>query len=129
MAEGIKSYHDLQVYQAAFETALEVFRLTESFPKKERFRLADQMNRASRSVCANLAEAWRKRRYRAAFIAKISDAESEACEMQVWISMATQMGYIDEETGNRLNMRYHHILAQLVRIIQTVDKWLIRGPV
>jgi len=73
MGEKIKSYKDLNVCQNAMDAAMEIFELTKSFPPEEKYSMVDQMRRSSRSVCANLAEAWRKRRYRAAFIAKMSD--------------------------------------------------------
>jgi len=83
MAKKIQNHADLQVYQKAFETAQKIFKLSKSFPKEETYSLTDQVRRSSRSVCANLAEAWRKRRYEAAFISKLSDSEAEAAETQV----------------------------------------------
>ncbi len=77
--ESIKSHEDLVVYQMAFSAAMKIFKLSKTFPVEERYSLTDQIRRSSRSVCANLAEAWRKRRYEAAFIAKLSDCEAEAC--------------------------------------------------
>jgi four helix bundle protein len=79
---GIKDHRELMVYQMAFEAAMKIFELTKRFPVEERYSLTDQIHRSSRSVCANLAEAWRKRRYEAAFIAKLNDCESEAAETQ-----------------------------------------------
>jgi four helix bundle protein len=79
----IVKHTDLEVHQRAFIAAMEVFRLSESFPPEERYSLTDQFSRATRSVCANLAEAWRKRRYEAAFISKLSDSEGEAAEWQL----------------------------------------------
>jgi len=73
MAERISSYKDLRVYQSAMDAAMEVFDLTKSFPPEEKYSMVDQMRRATRSVCSNIGEAWRKRRYKAAFIAKLSD--------------------------------------------------------
>ena len=81
--ENIRSYRELRVYQAAFEAAMQIFELTKSFPAEERFSMTDQMRRASRSVCSNIAEAWRKRRYEAHFVSKLSDAETEAEETRV----------------------------------------------
>jgi four helix bundle protein len=77
------------------DTAMEIFELTKSFPPEEKYSMVDQMRRSSRSVCTNIAEAWRKRRYKAAFIAKLSDAESEACETQVWLEFADKCQYLD----------------------------------
>ena len=75
----IKTHEDLVIYQKAFDAAMTIFELSKQFPVEERYSLIDQIRRASRSVCANLAEAWRKRRYKASFIAKLNDCESEAC--------------------------------------------------
>ena len=87
--------------------------------------MVDQIRRASRSVCANIAEAWRKRRYEAAFKAKLSDAESEACETQVWLEFASRCHYLDEATTRELDTTYDQILSQLVRMIDESEKWLI----
>jgi four helix bundle protein len=87
MGEFAKSFRDLDVYKESLALALEIHEFAKTLPLEERFVLADQMRRASRSVPANISEAWRKRRYKAAFIAKLSDAETEAAEMQCcWIS-------------------------------------------
>lgn len=99
MAQRISNYKELRVYHNAFETAMNIFHLTKKFPAEERYSLTDQIRRSSRSVCANTAEAWRKRRYRAAFIAKLSDAETEACETEVHLQFALACGYIDQTTG------------------------------
>src|SRR5712692_3393215 len=125
MAERINSYKDLRVYQSAMEAAMRIFHLTKNFPPEEKYSMVDQMRRASRSVCANIAEAWRKRRYQAAFIAKLSDAESEACETQVWLEFANRCHYLDETTKAELDNAYEQILSQLVRMIDESDKWLI----
>ena len=123
----IKSYRDLKVYQNAMDGAMEIFHLTKNFPHEEKYSMVDQMRRSSRSVCANLAEGWRKRRYRAAFVAKLSDAEAEACETQVWLEFAQRCGYFSEETTQKLDGLYHQIIGQLVKMINEADKWLIRS--
>jgi four helix bundle protein len=84
MGEKIISHRDLEVYKRAFEAATRIFDLCKTFPKEELYSLTDQIRRSSRSVCANLAEAWRKRRYEAAFISKLNDVEAEAAETQSW---------------------------------------------
>jgi len=86
--ERIKSYKELRVYQAAIDAAMRVFELTKRFPVEERYSLVDQMRRCSRSVCANIGEAWRKRRYKAHFISKLSDSEGEAEETRVFLEIA-----------------------------------------
>ncbi len=127
MGEKIRSYRDLHVYQNAMEGAMEIFELTKGFPLEEKFSMVDQMRRSSRSVCTNIAEAWRKRRYRAAFVAKLSDAESEACETQVWIDFALRCNYLDALRAEKLTDRYEQIMGQIVKMIEESDKWLIRN--
>jgi four helix bundle protein len=85
VSKKIQNHQDLLVYRKAFDAAMSIFELSKTFPKEETYSLTDQIRRSSRSVCSNLAEAWRKRRYEAAFISKLSDAEGEAAETQVWL--------------------------------------------
>jgi four helix bundle protein len=108
------------------EIAMEIFEITKTFPSEEKYSLVDQMRRASRSVCTNIAETWRKRRYKAAFIAKLSDSETEACEMQVLIEFSERCGYITADNALDLDKKYEHILAQIVRMVDGADKWLIK---
>jgi four helix bundle protein len=126
--KNIRSYRDLRVYQAAMDLAMEIFELTKNFPKEETYSLVDQIRKSSRSVCANLSEAWRKRRYQAAFVSKLSDSETEAAETQVWLEFSLRCGYIDEEIFKNLDQRYEHILSQLVTMIMAPDSWVIRRP-
>lgn len=125
---AIKHYRDLSVYQNAMEAAMRVFELTKRFPAEERFSLTDQMRRSSRSVCTNLAEAWRKRRYEAAFIAKLNDSEGEAAETQVHAELAWRCAYIPENEFNALDDVYDHILGQLVKMAASPEKWIIPHP-
>ena len=125
MAQKISSYKELHVYQNAMQAAMEIFELTKRFPPEEKYSLVDQTRRSSRSVCTNIAEAWRKRRYRAAFIAKLSDAETEACETQVWAEIARRCGYVTEVIEKQLDGKYDQIIGQLVRMIEEPEKWLI----
>src|SRR5207302_2691057 len=83
----IRHFRDLDVYQNALRTGLRVYELSKKFPAEERYALIDQIRRSSRSVCANIAEGWRKRRYQAAFVSKLSDAEGEAAETQVHLEI------------------------------------------
>ena len=103
-----------------------LFQLSREFPPEERYSLTDQIRRSSRSVCTNLAEGWRKRRYKNAFIAKLSDAESEACETQVWLQFAQACGYLDADKSSEMERAYDSILGQIVLIIQNADRWIIR---
>jgi four helix bundle protein len=90
----IREHTELEVYKKAFDAAMLIFEMSKKFPKEETYSLTDQIRRSSRSVCANVAEAWRKRRYKAAFISKLSDAEREAAETQVWIEFAMKCCYL-----------------------------------
>ena len=127
----ITHYRELDVYQSAMKLTMRVFELTKSFPSEERFNLTDQIRRSSRSVCTNLAEAWRKRRYKAAFVAKLSDSETEAAETQVSTELALRCKYIDEATFHDIDQAYDKIMGQLVNMIDNADRWLIKprgGP-
>ncbi len=123
--ESIKSHKDLEVYQMAFDAAMKIFELSKKFPVSERYSLTDQIRRSSRSVCANMAEAWRKRRYKAAFLAKLSDCEAEATETQTWIEFAVKCHYIDVESGRELYGIYNRVLGGLVSMINNPSVWLI----
>src|SRR5438876_7531567 len=111
--ENIRSYRELRVYQAAFEAAMQIFELTKSFPSEERFSMTDQMRRASRSVCSNIGEAWRKRRYPAHFASKLSDSEGEAEETRVWLDLEVRCKCVSEGEAMELDQTYDGILAQL----------------
>src|SRR5919198_1310058 len=93
----IGSYKELRVYQAAMDAAMRIFELTKKFPVEEKYSMIDQMRRSSRSVCTNIAEAWRKRRYPAHFISKLSDSEAEAAETRVWLELSYRCHYLTEE--------------------------------
>ena len=123
--DSIRSHRDLRVYQGAFEAAMEIFEITKRFPSEERFSMVDQMRRSSRSVCANLAEAWRKRRYPAHFVAKLSDSESEANETRGWLEFALRCSYITEFEFDGLDPKYDLIIGQLVKMINEPEKWKI----
>lgn len=103
-----------------------VFELSKKFPVEERYSLTDQICRSSRYVCANLAEAWRKRRYEAAFVAKLNDCEAEAAETPTWIKFAVKCNYLDVETGIEVYGTYNQVLAGLVSIINNPSSWLMR---
>jgi four helix bundle protein len=126
--ENIRSYRELRVYQAAFEAAMQIFELTKCFPAEEKFSMTDQMRRASRSVCSNIAEAWRKRRYQGHFVSKLSDAETEAEETRVWLQFAQRCGYLTDAKVQELDDNCDKILGQLVKMISEPQKWVIREP-
>jgi four helix bundle protein len=127
MTEFVKDYKELRVYQNAIDVAMEIFQITKSFPAEEKYSMVDQMRRSSRSVCANLAEAWMKRRYRAAFIAKLSDAESEAAETKVWLDLAERCGYINGLKRDEIEQICTTVIGQIIIMINDADKWLIRA--
>jgi len=119
----IGSVRDLDVYKMAFECAMRIFRLTKTFPVEERYSLIDQIRRSSRSICSNLAEAWRKRRYKAVFVNKLSDAMQEASETQTWLEFALVCGYIDRVTFDDLFAKYEEILGKLNRMDMKADSF------
>lgn len=119
----IRSHKELDVYKLSFESAMIIFELSKSFPKEETYSLTDQIRKSSRSVCANLAEAFRKRRYEKAFISKLSDSEGEAAETQTWIDFAFKCKYLSEDKANELNEKYDHIIGQLVTMSLNPQKW------
>jgi four helix bundle protein len=123
MGEFAKSFRDLDVYQESLALALGIHEFAKTLPPEERFVLADQMRRASRSVPANISEAWRKRRYKAAFISKLSDSETEASEMQCWLDFALKAKYMEPAVYKDFDQRYEHVIAQLITMIDGADGW------
>jgi len=121
----ILEHTEPEVYKKSFDGAMLIFQITKKFPKDETYSLTGQIRRSSRSVCANLAEAWRKRRYKAAFVAKLSDAESEAAETQVWLQFAVACGYIEDRGSKALYQKYDEILRMLVSMINNPHSWVI----
>lgn len=119
----IRSHKDLDVYKLAFESAVEIYRLTKNFPKEESYSLTDQIRRSSRSVCANIAEAFRKRKYPKSFISKLSDAEAEAAETQVWLDFSLEFNYLDSEICSALTEKYNKIIGKLVNMSLSPEKW------
>jgi len=123
MERIILSHTDLIVFQNAFNVAVRIHDFSKSFPSEEKYSLTDQIRRSSRSVAANLAEAFRKRRYPKSFISKLTDSEGEAAETQVWLRFAFTFDYLKKEDFEKLDSEYVHILAQLVKMIRNPDKW------
>ena len=149
---SIRSFKELRVWQNAMDVAMRIFELTKSFPAEERYSLTDQIRRSSRSVAANITESWRsggsprrrktqgnvhqeRRRYPAAFVSKLSDAESvlkdtashKAAETQTWIEFARRCGYLSESEAEHLDARMEEILAQLVTMASQPEKWTIKS--
>lgn len=123
--KAVRSHRDLQVYQIAFRVAEEIFRTSRSFPKEETYSLTDQIRRSSRSVTAQIAEAWRRRRYPAAFVSKLNEAEAEAeaAETQVWIEHAVKCGYLSRNEARGVYADLEVVLKMLVVMARQPKKW------
>jgi four helix bundle protein len=122
---SIRHFRELEVYQLVMAAAMKLFELSKRFPLEEKYSLTDQVRRSSRSVCANIGEAWRKRRYPNAFVSKLSDAEAEAAETQVWIEFAVKCGYLDPEVAVELDKSYDIIQGKIITMLTNPEKWRI----
>lgn len=111
----------------AFEAAMMIFNLSKKFPVEERYSLTDQIRRSSRAVCANLAEAWRRRRYEGSFLLRLNDSDAEAAETQAWLEFALECGYLQADELRKLYERYDHIIGKLVTMINNPSSWLMTG--
>ena len=119
----VADYKELRVYRLAFDSAMEIFELSRRWPSEEKFSLTDQIRRSSRSVCTNMAEAWRKRRYEAACISKLSDSDGEAAETEVHLAFALQCGYLLADKHAKLSDQYDHICRQLTNMMDDAPSW------
>lgn len=119
----IKFHQDLKVFQKSFEAAQLIYELSKSFPKEELYSLTDQIRRSSRSVTANISEAWGKRKYEKTFIAKLTDSEGEARETQTWLQFAFACHYRNDEQYNNLHNKYNQIIGMLVNMMSQSEKW------
>ena len=117
------SAKELEVYKLAYEQAMDIFQLSKYFPAEEKYSLTDQIRRSSRSVCANLKEAWSKRRYIAHFTSKITDCDGENAETATWIDFAKDCQYINAEVYNRLVVRNESIGKMLGNMINKAEKF------
>ncbi len=124
--QNIRHFRELEVYQLAMDNAMRIFEVSKLFPKEERYSLTDQIRRSSRSVCANIAEAWRKRRYPNAFVSKLSDADAEAAETQVWIEFAVKCGYLVKNLADEFDQAYDQVLGKLVNMLRRPEQWAIK---
>ena len=123
MGDFVTSFRDLDVYRNALDLAAELHTFCKKLPGEERFAMADQLRRATRSVCQNTAEAWRKRRYKAAFMAKLSDAETEAGEVQSCLDLLLRFNYVEKTEYDEWDKRYEQVIKQLVTMSNQADKW------
>ena len=125
--KGYKGYLDLKVYQLAYKLAMEIFELTKDFPIEERYSLSDQIKRSSRSVPANIVEAWYKRRYQKMFISKLIDAQGEAGETEVWLHFSLDFGYITQEKHDYFIESYAEVHKMLYGMIDKPDRFTVRA--
>lgn len=121
----IENHWELEVYQLAFDAAMRIYRLSKQFPKEERYSLTDQIRKASRSVCSNIAEGWGRRRYLAAFVNKLNEAESEARETLCWLQFSVKCEYLAREEGMDLHTTYDNIIGKLVTMENNPYPWLL----
>lgn len=121
--KDLKHFRDLEVYQVAFESAMKIFTLTKQFPIDEKYSLTDQIRRSSRSVCSNLAEGWRKRKYKAVFVNKLTDSMQEASETQTWLEFSEACSYIDSNMFDELDSEYEKIIKMLNAMEMNADKF------
>lgn len=121
----VKTHRDLEIYQIAFELAMRVFELSKKLPIEDRYSMTDQMRRSSRSAATNITEGWRKRRYEAAFVSKLSDSETEAAETQTWLEFCVHCGYLTRDDVAEVYQKYNVLLAKIVTMINNPKPWLI----
>ena len=119
----VQRHTELEAYKIGFDVAMRIFELSKAFPKEERYSLTDQIRRSSRSVCANVTEGWRKRRYPAAFVSKLNDAEGEAAETQAWLHFAVRCGYLTTDTGRELYEAEESVIRLLVAMQNDPNRW------
>jgi four helix bundle protein len=125
MATRVVKHTDLKAYQRARATARRIFEFSKKFPREEQYSLTDQIRRCSRSVCGNIAEAWRKRRYPISFVSKLSDSEAEAAETQVWLEFAVECKYVNRDAAAEVYRDYDAIIGMLVTMINKPENWSI----
>ena len=122
-----RGYRDLKVYRMGYQLALDIHEITKSFPIEERYSLVDQIRRSSRSIPANIAEAWKKRRYQKMFISKIIDAAGEAGETEVWLDFSRDLKYLKEDKYQELMNKYDEVNRMLYGMVDKADKFCKRA--
>ena len=122
MSEDIRSFRELEVWQKAMALAMDVYRESVRFPASERYALTDDVRRTSRSVPSNVAEAWRRRRYPAAFAGKLSEAEGGAAGTQSHLEICLRCGYLTAPTAKKLDDAYEDVLSMLVKMAPSPEK-------
>jgi four helix bundle protein len=125
MEQFIINHRELQVYEVAFDSAMQVFEVTRTFPLEEQDRLTLPLIQSARLVCIHISQAWQRRRYRAAFVARLNQAEAEAAATQVWIEFAVLCSYLNAEQGQELLHDYREVLLRLAHLIRHADAWVL----
>jgi four helix bundle protein len=123
----LQGHRDLKVYQLAYKLAMDIFHLSKHFPREELYSLTDQIRRSSRSVAANLAEGFRKRRYPNMLVSKLVDCDGEATETQVWLDFALDCGYMSQENRDRLTAGYEEVGKMLSAMMANPGKFAPRN--
>ena len=126
MPQKIQYHWQLDVYELSIQAAMEIYQLSRAFPKEEIYSLTDQMRRSSRSVSGQIAEGWRRRKYEAAFVSKMNEAEGEAAETQVWLEYSVKCEYMSREDGARLHKTHDQIIGKLVNMGNNPLKWVLK---
>jgi four helix bundle protein len=119
----LKGFRDLIVYQKSYTLAMEIFEITKSFPKEEKYSLTDQVRRSSRSIPANISEAWAKRQYPKVFVNKLTDSLGEEHETEVWLDLSLDCQYITSETHKEIIEKYSEVRRMLISMINTPEKF------
>ena len=122
----MRGFQDLTVYKEAFHLAMDIFELSKEFPKEEKYSLTDQIRRSSRSVCSNIAEAFRKRQFPKQFVNKLSDSDAESSETLVWLYFALSCKYISTEVHKKVVQKNSEIGKMLGAMIKYPDKFIIK---
>jgi four helix bundle protein len=123
----IKSARDLIVYQKAYALAMEIFEASKKFPAEEKYSLTNQIRRSSRSVCANLREAWAKRKYEAHFVSKLTDADGENGETETWLDFAHDCGYLSKDSHALFTESCHEVGAMLGSMINDPSSFVLKS--
>ena len=121
----VGSFKDLIVYQKAYKLAMEIFEISKSFPKEEKYSLIDQIRRSSRSVTSCIAESWAKRRYEKAFVSKLTDSLGEEYETECWLDYTKDCNYIQTDTHERISGEYDEVRKMLISMINNPEKWCL----
>jgi four helix bundle protein len=120
----MSTFRDLKVYQNAFKLAMDIFEMTKSFPDEEKFGLTIQIRKSSRSVCSSIGEGYRKRKYPAHFVSKMTDADMENSETQVWLDFSYECGYINRGDYSKLKKKSEEVGKLLNHMIEFPEKYL-----